>query len=83
VFFHWLRVAYEAGNYPVIPDGWVACSERMPEKFVEVLVCTEDGSRYVAALNQSMNWDDGDFFDDIQYVTHWMPLPAAPQQEVK
>ncbi|EPA0293266.1 DUF551 domain-containing protein [Enterobacter hormaechei] len=82
VFFHWLRVAYEAGNSPVIPDGWVACSERMPEQFVEVLVCTEDGSRYVAALNQSMNWDDGDFFDDIQYVTHWMPLPAAPQQEV-
>ncbi|MBT2007054.1 DUF551 domain-containing protein [Enterobacter hormaechei subsp. xiangfangensis] len=66
-----------------IHDGWVACSERMPEQFVEVLVCTEDGSRYVAALNQSMNWDDGDFFDDIQYVTHWMPLPAAPQQEVK
>ncbi len=83
VFFHWLRVAYEAGNSPVIPYGWVACSERMPEQFVEVLVCTEDGSRYVAALNQSMNWDDGDFFDDIQYVTHWMPLPAAPQQEVK
>lgn len=23
VFFHWLRVAYEAGNYTVIPDGWV------------------------------------------------------------
>lgn len=23
VFFHWLRVAYDAGNYPVIPDGWV------------------------------------------------------------
>ncbi|EPC0968708.1 hypothetical protein ACRV3Q_001692 [Enterobacter hormaechei] len=23
VFFHWLRVAYEAGNSQVIPDGWV------------------------------------------------------------
>lgn len=23
VFFHWLRVAYEAGNSPVIQDGWV------------------------------------------------------------
>lgn len=23
VFFHWLRVAYEAGNSPVIPDGYV------------------------------------------------------------
>lgn len=66
------------GNSPVIPDGWVACSERMPEQFVEVLVCTEDGGRYVAGLNKSMAWDDGDFFDDIQYVTHWMPLPAAP-----
>lgn len=22
VFFHWLRVAYEAGNSPAIPDGW-------------------------------------------------------------
>lgn len=62
---------------------WVACSERMPEQFVEVLVCTGDGGRYVAALNQSMTWDDGDFFDDIQYVTHWMPLPAAPKQEGK
>lgn len=62
----------------VIPDGWVACSERMPEQFVEVLACTEDGGRYVAALNQSMTWDDGDFFDDIQDVTHWQPLPSPP-----
>lgn len=22
VFFHWLRVAYEAGNSPVVLDGW-------------------------------------------------------------
>ena len=22
VFFHWFRVAYEAGDSPVIPDGW-------------------------------------------------------------
>ncbi|HHB7887625.1 hypothetical protein NL511_05155 [Klebsiella pneumoniae] len=21
-FYHWMRVAYEAGNYLVIPDGW-------------------------------------------------------------
>lgn len=29
-FMHWLRVAYEAGNSPVTPDGWISCSERMP-----------------------------------------------------
>lgn len=66
------------GNSPVIKDGWVACSERMPEQFVEVLACTEDGCVYVAALNQRMTWDDGDFFDDIQDVTHWQPLPSPP-----
>ncbi len=27
---HWMRVAYEAGNSPVTPDGWISCSERMP-----------------------------------------------------
>ena len=65
-------------NSPVVSDGWVACSERMPEQFVEVLACTEDGGRYVAALNQSMTWDDGDFFDGIHGVTHWQPLPSPP-----
>ncbi|WP_423286268.1 DUF551 domain-containing protein, partial [Escherichia coli] len=31
MFMHWIRGAYEAGNSPVIPDGWISCSERMPE----------------------------------------------------
>ena len=26
-FYHWLRVAYEAGNSPVIPDGWT-CNDK-------------------------------------------------------
>lgn len=26
-FYHWMRVAYEAGNSPVIPDGW-ACNDK-------------------------------------------------------
>ncbi|HCR2228875.1 TPA: hypothetical protein ONE32_003146 [Enterobacter cloacae subsp. cloacae] len=33
VFFHWLRVAYEAGNSPVIPDGWVM----VPKEPAEVM----------------------------------------------
>ncbi|EGF4709228.1 DUF551 domain-containing protein [Escherichia coli] len=30
MLMHWIRVAYEAGNYPVTPDGWISCSDRMP-----------------------------------------------------
>lgn len=57
---------------------WIKCSDRMPEQYVEVLVCSDDGSRYIAALNRAMTWDDGDFFDDIQNITHWQPLPEPP-----
>ncbi|MES3463309.1 hypothetical protein [Enterobacter hormaechei] len=35
VFFHWLRVAYEAGNSPVIPDGWVMVPEEPTHEMLE------------------------------------------------
>ena len=89
VFFHWLRVAYEAGNSPVIPDGWVACSERLPEDEQEVLTRNKIGHCFVSFFDEH----SGLFFDRIDVaaacciehilVTHWMPLPAAPQQEAE
>ncbi|MFO9857932.1 DUF551 domain-containing protein, partial [Escherichia sp. WS3286] len=30
-----------SGNYPVIPDGWISCSERMPDTKTAVLVAVE------------------------------------------
>ncbi|WP_152691404.1 DUF551 domain-containing protein [Enterobacter hormaechei] len=82
VFFHWLRVAYEAGNSPVIPDGWVACSERMPEGMTDVHISN--------GHDVGQGWWDGDtwqtqhdYYSVPGDVTHWMPMPAAPQQEVK
>lgn len=35
VFFHWLRVAYEAGNSPVAPDGWVLVPEEPTHEMLE------------------------------------------------
>ncbi|HFI8181767.1 TPA: DUF551 domain-containing protein [Escherichia coli] len=87
VFFHWLRVAYEAGNSPVTPDCWVACSERMPEDNQEVITYNIFGYRHVSFFDEH----SGHFFDRLDgspvdcvehvLVSHWMPLPAAPQQE--
>ncbi|WP_254989214.1 DUF551 domain-containing protein [Enterobacter roggenkampii] len=65
-------------NAPVIPDGWVACSERMPETMVSVLV-TGTWFHHAVAFWDGLSWCDLDFEPP---VTHWMPLPAAPQQEV-
>ncbi|HEI9618864.1 TPA: DUF551 domain-containing protein [Enterobacter hormaechei] len=74
-------------NSPVIPDGWVACSEQMPEDEQEVIVQNKMGYRYVSYFDEH----SGLFFDmrggnqmnciEHIFVTHWMPLPAAPQQE--
>lgn len=68
------------GNSPVIPDGWVACSERMPDA---------DGNYWgwwSESKQQGPVWftktDSYSYFQSSE-ITHWMPLPAAPQQEVK
>ncbi|WP_434082641.1 DUF551 domain-containing protein [Enterobacter hormaechei] len=76
-----------SGNSPVIPDGWVACSEQMPEDEQEVIVQNKMGYRYVSYFDEH----SGLFFDmrggnqmnciEHIFVTHWMPLPAAPQQK--
>lgn len=73
-----------------LPDGWVACSERLPENkpgSYEYLVFEGLNNRV-----QHDYWNVPDAGDDCQftpfwnhygrYVTHWMPLPAAPKQEV-
>ncbi|HGX2385788.1 DUF550 domain-containing protein [Escherichia coli] len=73
----------EPGNSPVIPDGWISCSERMPEETGDIIVVSDgivmsgisysrrDGF-YMAALE----YDDD---EPIDGVTHWMPLPEPPQ----
>ena len=73
---------------PVTPNGWISCSERMPENIPgsckEYLVF--DG------LNNKVHHDywvvpDGDsapvasFWNHYgAHVTHWMPLPEPPQE---
>lgn len=68
----------------VLPDSWVSCSERMPEENAEqeVLACFKGGDISTLYYFEG-RWDDAYGIVPIrQDVTHWMPLPAAPQQEV-
>lgn len=65
-----------------IKDGWISCSERMPDKLIPVMVMYEDGEMWSAMWNGN-RWDDGTEYPDPHSVTHWREMPAAPQQEVK
>ncbi|HCO5411080.1 TPA: DUF551 domain-containing protein [Escherichia coli] len=69
------------GNSPVTPDGWISCSDRMPDKLIPVMVMYEDGEMWSAMWNGN-RWDDGTEYPDPHSVTHWREMPAAPQQEV-
>ena len=82
---HWMKSAYEAGNSPVTPDGWISCSERMPDDGQHVIILC-DGAFVLYA-----QYRDGEFFDVVRNgdeffetqsrnVTDWMPLPEPPQE---
>ncbi|EOE0542342.1 DUF551 domain-containing protein [Enterobacter hormaechei] len=68
----------DALNSPVIPDGWVACSDRMPEQFKAILAFNEYGEVWSGAYDRYWN-----FYCDnllVEHVTHWMPLPNPPKE---
>ncbi|EDK8468301.1 DUF551 domain-containing protein [Salmonella enterica subsp. enterica serovar Kottbus] len=73
------------GNSPVIPGGWISCSERMPDNDESKPIAIFTGK----CLGQGMfvaTYDDDGFFDywegmEIIGVSHWMPLPAAPEPD--
>ncbi|EPW8661533.1 DUF551 domain-containing protein [Escherichia coli] len=65
-----------AVNYPVTPDSWISCSERMPDKLIPVIVMYEDGEMWSAMWNGN-RWDDGTEYPDPHSVTHWREMPAA------
>ena len=69
------------GPTPGTPDGWISCSERMPDKLIPVMVMYEDGEMWSAMWNGN-RWDDGTEYPDPHSVTHWREMPAAPKQEV-
>ncbi len=79
----------QAGNYPVTPDGWISCSERMPEKNQNVLISVNFDSSLVEPLICSARYTGSTFRrgdatikpgNGIEQATHWMPLPEPPQE---
>ncbi|HIE5619560.1 TPA: DUF551 domain-containing protein [Enterobacter hormaechei] len=75
-----LQGAEPVSNRDELPDGWVACSERMPETAGNYWGWWSESKRqgpvwFIKSELQAQ-------FQSSE-ITHWMPLPAAPQQEVK
>ncbi|HFV1489205.1 TPA: DUF551 domain-containing protein [Escherichia coli] len=69
-----------AGNYPVTPDGWISCSERMPPQDDWILIYSKHGEymagqvqgEYVELSDGTLSWLGNALF--------WMPLPEPPKE---
>nr|WP_317721231.1 DUF551 domain-containing protein [Escherichia coli] len=77
-FYEALKVAMR--NYPVTPDGWISCSERMPAQDDWILIYSKHGEymagqvqgEYVELSDGTLSWLGNALF--------WMPLPEPPQE---
>ncbi|HCN2103050.1 TPA: DUF551 domain-containing protein [Escherichia coli] len=75
-------------SLPVTPDGWISCSERMPEIRQTVIgwngyavrQCVYTRNEY--AKTQKGREPRFEILTGIWHgVTHWMPIPEPPQQD--
>ncbi|HBH8068950.1 TPA: DUF551 domain-containing protein [Escherichia coli] len=74
-----------SGNSPVIPDGWISCSERMPDSKTAVLVAREFDRRgdwrmkWATYIPGHPDANDGWIIPGASWIpSHWMPLPEPP-----
>lgn len=74
----------KTGNSPVIPDGWVACSERMPEESGRYWCYVEEQNDLGKSHYQwNCAWNGKRWWVEHKgggRVTHWQLLPSPPQK---
>ncbi|HGE7400953.1 TPA: DUF551 domain-containing protein [Yersinia enterocolitica] len=81
-------------NSPEIPEGWIKCSDQMPEDdqvvaivdaghgcFYGGAVVSRSGSNFhlIGGLSAE-NYDGGAVVELDMEATHWMPLPTPPEK---
>lgn len=76
-----------SGNYPVTPDGWISCSDLMPDSKTAVLVAREFDRKgdwrmkWATYIPGHPDANDGWIIPGASWIpSHWMQLPEPPQE---
>lgn len=73
-----------SGNSPVIPDGWIPVSERMPGEIGRYWCYVEEQNSLGKSHYQwNCSWNGERWWVESENggrVTHWMEMPAAPKE---
>lgn len=77
----------QGGSSPVTPDGWISCSERMPDTKTAVLVAREFDRKgdwrmkWATYIPGHPDANNGWIIPGASWIpSHWMPLPEPPQE---
>lgn len=69
-----------SGTPPVTPDGWISCSERMPNE-EDILVYCSDTKEQMVGFHKGKGLFQFFYMNGVDGVcepSHWMPLPEPP-----
>ncbi|HCN7081283.1 TPA: DUF551 domain-containing protein [Escherichia coli] len=76
----YVRADLVNGNSPVTPDGWISCSDRMPNE-EDVLVYCSDTKEQMVGFHKGKGLFQFFYMNGVEGVcepSHWMPLPEPP-----
>lgn len=91
-----VRHGYIAGNLTIMltewqhqieQRQWISVTERLPEYAYDLcIIYFKDGSGEMVVMPGC--WVKNKFYDyteawEVENVTHWMPLPDPPEEEIK
>ncbi|MEC4256283.1 DUF551 domain-containing protein, partial [Escherichia coli] len=90
------KIPEASTSSPVTPDGWISCSDRIPEMGERqyYVLAADFKNNYPPSIPNTQvgvygdwfndgnpTWNDGDGEDlHLKEVTHWMPLPEPPKE---
>jgi hypothetical protein len=61
-----------------VMNRWIPVSDRLPEKQGRILVIRENKLIYLVWHRGKGIYKRDGIVDDVDCVTHWMPLPKPP-----
>ncbi|PBT99908.1 DUF551 domain-containing protein [Escherichia coli] len=70
---------FDAGD-ALTPDGWISCSDRMPNE-EDVLVYCSDTKEQMVGFHKGKGLFQFFYMNGVEGVcepSHWMPLPEPP-----